>query len=57
MEMDRNRELIAMYDSIGPAGAFGKSMIGRKIKVAENAMELGDTVDMLAALQELKDSE
>ena len=57
-EMARVRdELLPMYVQIGPAGSFGAAMLRGALDRAAKAMASGDVVAMLAAYQELKDSE
>jgi len=52
-EMDRCRELKKEYDLI-PTGFFGSATIVATIKQAEKAIEEGDPIKMLVALEELK---
>jgi hypothetical protein len=57
-EMARVRdELIPMYIEIGPAGSFGLAMLRGALDRAAKAMAEGDVVAMLAAYQELKESQ
>jgi hypothetical protein len=55
-ELDRNRELVKIYDSI-PTGKFGSVMIGLDIKEAERAIEEGDTVAMIRVYKALCENE
>jgi hypothetical protein len=48
-------EYIPAYESIGPAGMFGVAMMKMGISRAEEAIATGDTVGMVAALQELRE--
>ena len=56
-ELNRNRELLAVYKSIGPAGAFGATMIEIDITNGETAIAQGDTIAMMASYQELSQNE
>ncbi len=56
-EIARNKELLKIYRSIGPAGMFGFTMIKRDIEEAERATAEGDTVGMIRAYAALKDNE
>jgi len=47
-EIDRNKELVEIYKTI-PTGGFGKMMIERDIKLAEDAIAEQDTVQMLTS--------
>ncbi len=53
-EMNRCRELIMAYESIGPAGAFGRAMIKQDIANAEKAIGSGDVVAMVGAFKALQ---
>jgi len=53
-EICRNKEVLAEYESIGPAGQFGAIMIRLDIKKGENALEGGDVLEMIRALTVLK---
>lgn len=53
-EMNRCRELLKVYEAI-PAGAFGALMIRQIILKAEKSISSGDVIEMLRALQELKE--
>jgi len=54
-EMNRCRELLTMYEEIGPAGAFGAVMIKRDIAFAELSIRENDVVKMLQAYSSLKE--
>ena len=53
-EMNRCRELLKDYESIGPAGRFGLAMIKAEIKNAESMISQGDTIGMTKSYKELK---
>ena len=53
-EQERCRELLGSYKEIGPAGAFGATMIALALKRTEEAVMMGDTVGMLRCYEELK---
>lgn len=44
---------IPAYQSIGPAGGFAIAMMNQALTRAEKAMAEGDTVEMIAAYEEL----
>lgn len=52
-QIDRNRELVEIYKTI-PTGGFGKMMIERDIKLAEDAIAEQDTVQMIRLYGVLK---
>lgn len=54
-EQARVRELLGVYKSIGPAGAFGAAMIERTLQRAEQAAISGDIVAVLRSYKELKE--
>lgn len=56
-EMNRCRELAKVYESIGPAGAFGRAMILQDISRAEKAIASGDVVQMVEAYKALESCE
>jgi len=56
-EMNRNRELLKRYESIGIAGSFGRIAIGRDIAAGEQAIKDNDVVAMLRAYETLKNNE
>ena len=53
-EMERARELLEQYESIGPAGMFGATFIKDAIRRAEKAIEGGEAVDMVKIYSELQ---
>lgn len=53
-EIQRCQEILGLYASLGPAGAFGHAMISADIASAHKAMMEGDVVGMLAAYESLK---
>lgn len=55
-ELNRNRELLAEYKAIGPAGFFGASMIQLSIQKGEQAIRSGDVIAMLRAYEDLKET-
>ena len=48
-------EYIPAYESIGVPGTFAVIMMRESIKKAEQAIATGDTIQMIASLQELRD--
>jgi hypothetical protein len=52
-QIGRNRELVETYKTI-PTGGFGKMMIERDIKLAEDAIAEQDTVQMIRLYGVLK---
>ena len=48
-------EYIPAYESIGARGTFAVIMMRESIKKAEQAIAAGDTIQMIASLQELRD--
>ena len=56
-EQARVRELLSVYQSIGPGGAFGALMIEQVLQKADRAVMSGSVVEMLKAYQELKQCE
>lgn len=54
-EMNRAREVLKMYEEIGPVGVFGCTVITQKIKAAEQSITESDVVKMLLSYQELKE--
>lgn len=56
-EQARVREVLGIYKSIGPAGAFGATMIEASLRAADQAVMSGDPVAMLRAYQDLKSIE
>lgn len=55
-EIKRNKRLLEIYESIGPAGLFVRSMIGRDVANAEAAIAEGDTVAMVRMLTALRNN-
>ena len=53
-ECNRVREIIPLYESIGPAGAFGAAMLKQAIREGEAAIASGDALRCLAAYESLK---
>ena len=53
----RLRELIQVYESLGPVGQFGKAMIELDLREADEAMESGDIVRIVAAYEAMKGCE
>lgn len=56
-EINRNRELLEIYRSIGAPGAFGMALIGRDIKEAEDALGAGDAAQMVRLLKILRENQ
>ena len=56
-EQARVRELKSRYDSIGPAGTFGATMIELALRRADEAISSGDVVKILQSYKELKNLE
>ena len=56
-EQARVREVLGIYKSIGPAGAFGAMMIEQSLQAADRAVMSGDIVAMMAAYKDLKEIE
>lgn len=54
-EMNRAREVLKMYEEIGPAGMFGCTVITQTIKETEQAITESDVVKMLLSYQKLKE--
>jgi molybdopterin converting factor small subunit len=53
-EQKRVRELIPIYQPIGPAGGFAIAMMNRALEDAERAVMDGDVVQMIASLEDLR---
>jgi hypothetical protein len=53
-QCERCRELVKDYESIGPAGRFGKFMIEKDIQEGEASIASGDTIRMIAAYKALE---
>lgn len=56
-EVERCTELAGVYDSLGPAGAFGAEAIRVTIKAAQKALGSGDPLAMMPALDNLRSCE
>jgi len=56
-EIERNAKLILLYEEIGPAGVFGKTMIQMDIDNGKKALASGDVVEIAKAYEEMKDNE
>jgi len=56
-EIQRCQELLEIYNSLGPVGAFGHAMISADIASAQRAMMEGDVVAMIRCYQKLKEAE
>lgn len=56
-EIERCQELLEIYKSLGPVGAFGHAMISADIKAAQRAMMEGDVAAMIRCYQKLKEAE
>ncbi len=54
-ELKRNKELLKMYEALGPVGNFGAAFIREDILRAEKAIREGDTVAMLRVFTSLKE--
>lgn len=48
------RELLKLYDELGPVGAFGAAMIRSAITAAETALGNGDIYTLLRAYHDLQ---
>ena len=55
-ELKRNRELLRQYREIGPAGAFGFTMIEELIGATEQAVREMDAVAMVRCCKALRGS-
>jgi hypothetical protein len=53
-ELNRNRELLKEYETIGPAGQFGALFIKQAIQRGEQSIREGNVINMLLAYEELK---
>jgi hypothetical protein len=56
-EQARVRELLTLYETIGPSGMFGAMMLKQAIQHGDKSIASGDVVAMLAAHVELKGCE
>lgn len=53
----RVREVLKLYQEMGPAGRFGAAMIEADLREADEAAVSGDIVRMLSAYHKLKEIE
>ena len=53
-EINRCKELLQVYEEIGPAGKFAHIMIKAEIEKAEQAIVNVDTIGMIKSLKELE---
>ena len=53
-ELARVRQVLAIYNELGPAGAFGAMVIEDSLNAADKAIISGDIVAMIAAYEDLK---
>lgn len=56
-QMNRCRELVKEYESIGPAGAIGAALIKQDIANGERALASHDVVEMVRAYKALEGCE
>lgn len=56
-EQARVRELLGVYKTIGPAGAFGALMLEATLQRADQAAITGDIVQIIRSYEELKGCE
>lgn len=56
-EQERVREVLAIYRSIGPAGAFGAACIEQTLREADRAVMSGDVIAMLRSFKAMKEIE
>lgn len=56
-EQARVRELLGLYKSLGPNGAFGALMIEQVLQRADQAAISGDVIAMIQSYQEMKECE
>ena len=54
-ELARVRDVLRMYEEVGPPGAFAASMIRNDIEEAEAAQASGDVVRIVAAYARLRE--
>ena len=57
VELNRNRDLLEAYKKVGSPGIFAVNILSKLIERGEAAMGSGDTVEMIAVYQELKESD
>lgn len=53
-EIERNIGLVEVYESIGQAGVFAKTMIQADINEAKKAIAENDVIAMISAVSKLK---
>ncbi len=53
-EIERNAKLVKIYESVGPAGTFGATMIQQDINKAKKAVADNDLAAMIVAHEALK---
>lgn len=53
-EIERARDILKIYESVGVAGSFASAMIRNDIKAAEVSIMSGDVVAMLQAYKALQ---
>ena len=56
-EQARVRIILGHYQELGQVGAFGAAFIERDLQLADEASASGDVVAMIAAYQNLKQTE
>lgn len=56
-EMARVREVLAIYQSLGPNGRWGAAMIEKDLAQADQVTAAGDTVGMLRSYEALRQIE
>jgi len=54
-QMNRCRDLLKVYEELGPVGSFGATFIRDSIEEGEASIASGDVLRMLAAHERLKD--
>lgn len=53
-EQQRCREILAVYEKLGPVGQFGAIHIKKTLRKADEAAVSGDVVAMLQMFEEMK---
>ena len=56
-ELTRCRELLKLYESIGPGGVFASVMLKLEIEKAEKSISDNDVIEMLRCYKELASCE
>lgn len=56
-EINRNRDLVEIYRSIGLPGTIGAALITQDIREAEDALGAGDAVQMVKMLKVLRENQ